>query len=72
MAHLGFFRLKWDSVVAAAAPSMAWLDSVVLLTSLKYICLFTHSGPESQGFYLIIFNNFVTLDRISRQIEFKI
>jgi len=72
VAHLGFFRLKWDSVVAAAAPSMAWLDSVVLLTSLKYICLYTHSGPESQGLSSILFNNIVTLDQISRQNEFKI
>ena len=72
MAHLGFFRLKWDSVVSAVAPSMAWLVFGVLLTSLKYICLSTHSGPESQGFSSILFNNIVTLDQISRQNECKI
>jgi len=72
VAHLGFFRLKWDSFVSAATPSMAWLDSVVLLTSLKYTCLFTHSGPESQVILKSFINIFVTLDQISRQNECKI
>ena len=52
--------------------SIASLKSVYLKTSLKYICLFTHSGSESQGFSSVLFNIFVTLNQISRQNDFQI